>query len=78
MEETRNVVTGAIDSAVEQTGEIASSRSVTDRIRKALLYVKNRQWTSTFRYEFIKQILMFKYINLTIKNVTQYQMIDFS
>ncbi len=49
VEETSELMTGTIDSAVETTANITSDRGIRKKVQNAINFVKNRKWTSTLR-----------------------------
>merc|ERR1719242_2986555 len=44
-----NIIKGTIDSAVEQTGAIATNRNVVARVKDTSKFVQERKWMATFR-----------------------------
>lgn len=47
--ETRNLVSGTIDKAIDTTGQLAANQKLHLKIQKVFQFIRNRQWASTFR-----------------------------
>merc|ERR550525_2003110 len=44
-----NIIKGTIDSAVEQTGSLATNKNVVARVKNTFKFVQERKWMATFR-----------------------------
>merc|ERR550525_153580 len=44
-----NILKGTIDSAVEQTGSIATNKNVVARVKDTFKFIHERKWMATFR-----------------------------